>query len=560
MSEPNDQAAALNAKMRELGVLDPAETATSAGAGDGGYDSLPPLELPRDGWGLDDFAREAGKVTKLNGVFRRDRMAVTINKETGQVEPIDSDEFRTYLANLAFLFKWKSTPVPQGHPPAAPRMVKVTMSKDTAGGTLKSPQFLGQQRKLARVNSVRQPIMRADGRIELLPEGYDAESGVFTMQSDVVIREDMAIEEAREILRDLHREFPFADWASLPVEERRESRELAKQIATMVAFYAALLLPHTINRLGTLYNANTHRSGKTLLVQIVVITVQGRCKLRSKPESPEEFRKVLETTALAASPYLVLDDLTGRLANQDLNSFMTAAWWSGRLMNSQREFEVPIHTNVFLTGHNLDTSGDIAGRMLEVLLHVEDADVQQHAVRRVINEHWLSKPEVRADLCSALYALVRHWDAQKRPEGKTVKPGFESWCRMFGGIVETAGFGDPLERRQTDETTDPEFEDMKALVAHLFDKVTERVVEVKYEELIAICQEQSLFEWIIEGKWQKNGDERTFEPSGRCHSRLGLLWSRKYGGRVFHIEDGRSVRFGARGRQRHKRYQLTVEG
>ena len=554
----NDQAAAVNAKMRELGVLEPGTTSTS-GTSDDGPPVLPPLELPRDGWGLDDFAREAGKVTRLNGVFRRDRIAVTINKETGQVDTIDSDEFRTYLADLAFLFKWKATPSAPGEPPAAPHRVKVTMSKDTAGGTLKSPQFLGQQRKLSRVNAVRQPIMRADGRIELLPEGYDPESGVFTMSSDVAIREDMPIEEAREILLDLHREFPFCDWSHLAIEDRRESRELAKQVATMVAFYATLLLPHTIKRQGTLYNANTHRSGKTLLAQIVVIPVQGRCKLRSKPDSPEEFRKVLDSTALGASPYLVLDDLTGRLSNQDLNSFMTTPWWAGRLMNSQREFEVPIQTNVFLTGHNLDTSGDIAGRVLEVRLHVEEADVQQHSVRRVINEHWLSKPEVRADLCSALFALVRHWDEQKRPEGKSVKPGFESWCRMFGGIVEAAGFGDPLERRPTDETTDPEFEDMRALVTHLMTGSTEKVVEVRYDELIAVCQEQSLFTWIIEGKWQKNGDERTFEPSGRCNSRLGLLWSRKYGGRVFHIEDGRSVRFGTRGRQRHKVYCLSVE-
>jgi len=57
---------------------------------------------------------------------------------------------------------------------------------------------------------------------------------------------------------------------------------------------------------------------------MVIIPVQGPCKLRSKPDSPEEFRKVLDALALGASPYLVLDDLPGRLANQDLNSFMTS--------------------------------------------------------------------------------------------------------------------------------------------------------------------------------------------------------------------------------------------
>jgi hypothetical protein len=268
---------------------------------------------------------------------------------------------------------------------------------------------------------------------------------------------------------------------------------------------------------------------------------------------------ILDSTALGASPYLVLDDLTGKLSNQDLNAFMTSPWWSGRLMNSQREFEVPTLTNVYLTGHNLDTTGDIAGRVLEVKLHVEQADVQTHTVKRVINEG-LTKADVRGELCSALYAIVRHWAENGRPEGKSVKPGFEAWCRLFGGMVEAAGFGDPCERRADDETTGPEFEDMKALVAHFMEKTkTEKVLEFRYEEMIEACQELSLFEWIIEGKWNGKGEERTFEPSSRCNSRLGLLWSRKYGGRLFHVADGRAVRFGSRGRQRHKRYQLTVE-
>lgn len=560
MSNQDNQAQALNAKLVAMGVLDsmpvvdPTETNNGAGAG------LPPLELPRSGWGLDDFAREAAKVARASdNFFRRDKIPVTVNRETGAVEPMESDEFRTALARIAFLFKWRAVKSAPGQPPQPPERVKETMSKDTASGTLKSPEFILSQRKISRVNAVRQPIMRDDGTIELLKEGYDEASGVYTMPSEIVVREDMPIEQARALLLDLHREFPFADWSHLPVDERQESRELAKQIASMVGYYGALLLPHTIKRQGTLYNANTHRSGKTLLAQMVIIPVQGRCDLQTKPDSAEEFRKLLDSTALSASPYLLLDDLTGLLKNQSLNAFMTTPWWTGRVMNSQRTFSAPLHCNVYITGHNLDTSGDIAGRVLEVVLHVEQADVQQHSVRRVINEHWLSKHDVRGDICSALYALVRYWNEQKRPEGATVKPGFETWCRMFGGIVYAAGFGDPLERRATDETTDADFEDMKALVQAAMDTTKERVLEIKYDELITLCQSNALFGWIIEGKWTKDDGKSVFEPSGRCNSRLGLLWSRKYGGRVFHLADGRRVRFGMRGRQRHKVYTLTQE-
>lgn len=118
---------------------------------------------------------------------------------------------------------------------------------------------------------------------------------------------------------------------------------------------------------------------------------------------------------------------------------------------------------------------------------------------------------------------------------------------------------DPLERRATDETTDADFEDMKALVQAIMDKSKEKVVEVKYDELIAESLHNALFGWIIEGKWNKNETPAVYEPTGRCNSRLGLLWSRKYGGRVFSLSDGRRVRFGMRGRQRHKLYTLTLE-
>src|SRR5690606_38537142 len=128
------------------------------------------------------------------------------------------------------------------------------------------------------------------------------------------------------------------------------------------------------------------------------------------------------------------------------------------------------------------------------------------------------------------------------------------------GIVTAAGFGDPMERRASDETTDPEFENMRTLVSHFAEQMQGelKVAEVKYDELITACQELSLFEWIMEGKWNRSGGEPVFEPSMRCNSRLGKLWSSKFGGRIFHCGDGRTVRFGSRGKMRHKRYTLTV--
>lgn len=555
MSDQSDQ---FNAAMREKGVIAaPPGGIVDAQGEPAGRPSAPVLELPRDGWGLDDFAREAGMITKTNGVFRRDNVPVTVDHEKGRIETMDADRFRTYLADLAFLFKWKSNGKDR-----PPERVKVTMTKDTAAGTLKSDQFLEQQRELARVNVIRQPVIRRNGAMVLLPEVYDEETGVLTLPSDVVIREDMPIEEAVAHLRDLYREFMFPDWVDKPIAERMDSVYLSRQVSLMLGFYGSLLVPHTENRQGGFFNANRERSGKGLLAKMVIVPVMGRMKTRTKPKSDEEFLKTLDTTALCASSYLVLDDLPpGNMKSQDLNSFMTTAWWSGRYMGGQREFEVPLQTIVYMTGHNVTLTGDLAGRVLEVKLEMQEADVQRHRIERVISETWLAKTEVRSDICSALWALMRHWDKMGRPKSTATKPGFEAWCELFGGIVEAAGLGDPFVMPETDESPDPEFDDMRALIGHLMSDVTDKMVEVTFAQLVATCQHLNCFSWMVEGKWEKDKDtgEKTFETSPKCNSRMGDLFSKKYGGARFHLADGRVVKFGQRGKNRHRRYVLVVE-
>lgn len=554
----SDQADALNEQLRSRGVI-PAPPTTSAGDSDDKSErpTAPPLELPRDGWGLDDFAREAGHVTKTNGVFRRDNVAVTINKTLGTIEPLDSDRFRTYLANLAFLYKWRAAGKDK-----PPEQVKVTMSKDTASGTLKADQFLFQQRELSRVNQVRQPVIRSTGKLELLAEGYDPESGIYTMPSDVVIRDDTTAAQAVEMLTSLHREFAFPDWLDVPVAERTSSLYLARQVALMVGFYGTHLLPSSEFRQGGFFTANRERSGKGLLSRMIIVPVMGRLKVRTKPDSPEEMRKLLDSIALGAASYLMLDDISpGNLKSQDLNAFMTTDWWSGRYMNTQREFEVPISTSVYMTGHNVTLTGDLAGRLLEVKLHMQEADVSQHRVQNVITPAWLASPAVRSDICSALWALIRHWDTAGRPHGPTLKPGFESWCRVFGGITTAAGIGDPCRKLEGEDSPDPEFEDMQRMVRHIMHEVKEPLVEVQFADLISTCQHLNCFEWIIEGKWHNAGkekDERWFEPSDRCNARLGKLWSQKYGGTIFTLTDGRRVKFGQRGRGRHKKQAFAL--
>jgi len=535
-------------------------------AGDGRPDNVPWIELPRVGHPLEKFAREAANVCSKNGVYRRDMEIVTVNSKHGGIEGMDPQDFRTYLEGLAVTFKWvsKGKNEPAEEEPT-------TMSTEVAKGTLRSRQFIYRQRELLRVHSIRQPIMREDGRIELLPEGYDAHSKIMTRESPVQIYQErcecddckkngwrvraIPLAGATAVLRTLLKDFPFVS----PLD-------LAVQIASMLSFYGALLLPINAERMNFACKANKHRSGKTLLIKISIAPVMGEVLVEAFPPDSKELKELLNSTANDGASYLVLDDIMGHVKSPALNAFITASLWGFRGYHTQRKIKVPRQCVVYLSGHEMSLAADLEGRFLECRLHVEEADSQAHRVPNPINERWLSQVANRSDICNALYSIIAHWDAAGRPRGKNVKPGFEEWCEVFGGIVTFAGFEDPCQLRPDGERTDDEYDDMAALVKALLGQFAEgeRLKEFTFGELIEQCVELNLLTWKIDGKWktEKHGEggptERWYETTKKSEGAMAWLLNNKYGGTVFRI-DGKKVRFGKTGKNRSRKYTLSIE-
>ncbi len=505
------------------------------------------IELPRVGHPLDVFAREAAAVCSLNGVYRRDMDIVTVNKRTGTIERLDPDDFRTYISDLAITFKWCSQGKNQ-----PPSQEPTTMTCETAKGTLKSRQFIYRQRQLERVTSVRQPIMRDNGSIELLREGFDEHSGILTRESKVDIVE-MPLKHAQELVKALLKDFPFVS----PLDR-------AIQVASMLSFYGALLLPLNAERINFAFKANKHRSGKTLLIKVAIVPVMGMCPVSPWPETPDALIQLLNSTVNDGLGCLVIDDITGHVRSSALNSFLTANWWTFRGMHTQSTKTGQKQAVAFLSGHEMTLQADLEGRFLECRLHVEEADSHAHRVPNPINERWLARPEQRADICSALYSIIVHWDRAGRPRGKTVKPGFEDWCQVYGGMTEFAGFGDPCETRPDEQRSDNEYSDMAALVAELlkdFDfEEDERVKEYGFAELLERCVSKNLLTWKIDGRWRSvEGKGSHYEATKKTESALGWLFADKYGGTTF-VVAGKKVRFGKTGKNRNRKYTVSIEG
>jgi hypothetical protein len=559
MSEQSD---ALNKIAREKGIaVDGPAPALPGLENDADRPDLPQVKLPRAGRQLRQFAREIGAIVGANGLFRRETTPVTIDPESGRIEDMNAQRLRTYVEDQLVTFEEQYTKK------TGLTIIPETMGVDEARGVLECDAFRYPLRKLQRVNFVRLPVMRADGRIELLPKGYDPESGILTKKDCLDYATDWDAERAVLFLKDFFGEFPTVN-----------ERALAAHVCAMVAIYGAALMPVGAKRLNFAYRANRPRSGKGLMLQSALV---GPCgpfiQIQALADSKEEFRKLLDTEALNGSSYIVFDEVENRLKNRTLNAFLTATIWTGRLMNSQKKFAVPQSSIVFIAGNNIDLSADLAGRFLLVDLYVAEADPQSRPIKHVIDEVYLARDEVRADLLSAMWALVSAWDKAKRTEPDSVYRGFESFSKIYGGIVQNAGFGNPMQ--STAAEVDPDYADMLAIVERLAEAV-ERRAEYEFHQLIDVCRELHAFEWHLEGKMVKckkavptidadgnedhedtvEVDSERFELTPSKKSWFGKLFGDQYGGTKFTLSDGRRVQFGRRGSNRQRRFTIEVLG
>jgi len=530
----------------------------------------PRIKLPGPGVQVSEFARECAMAFNAGDcVFRKDGVPVMIDPETGAIMAINEHDFGTLLERCAVTYVERKIGEDDDGKPIVKKAVQ-TCPPVAAKMTIRARSFWMALRKLERVAMARQPIQRANGVVELLEHGYDDESGVFTLDCGVVVDErwikrdeatgKIDASEAAFALRTFLGEFPMVS-----------SLDLAVQICSMVSFYAALLLPTNVSRLGWFLKANKHGSGKTLLAKITVIPVMGKAIVMPYPSEEDELRKILDATAIGGKSYIILDDITGHLKSGELNAFMTASYWGGRKMHTQTQFEATRQAVVFLSGHEVTLSPDIGRRVLECRLHVEQADTGKHKVNNPVDDGYLSKPAVRSDICSALWAMVLAWHESGRPltferDGKKVEPnvkgGFQDWCKVYGGIVMHAGFDDPCGERPDDDTSDPEYDDWLVLMKHLHAQFgpEDKLMEFKFAELIEYCLELNAFAWAISGQWKSDKDtkERWYEADKKSEGRMSRLFNEKYNNTSVDLPDGKRLKFGAAGKNRHKRYQVVL--
>lgn len=351
--------------------------------------------------------------------------------------------------------------------------------------------------------------------------------------SDEMPYYDWTLRESTTYLREILQEFPFADWKTEIIQDEegelevRQSRSQAVQVAAMLSLFCTAMLPDGANRMGFIYNANSQRSGKTLLAKLAIMTVCGVFKAQPWKGNEDDLNKVLDAEMLAGSLYICFDNVRGYMGSQTLEGLMTAPQWTGRVLGKTQMFTAENHMNLFITGNDCIVSPDMAHRCLICDLFVEQGDVQERQVKNLIDEVWLMDIENRRNTLSALWGIAKHWNKVGRPTATSFgfKPrlGFERWGDLIGGIVGAAGFGNPLEKVQLESAGDSEERNVHKLIDRMREMALgENRGEFSFQQIVDFCHDDGLFDYMLDGKETQDG----YKLNASSTSRFGLTLNR----------------------------------
>jgi hypothetical protein len=156
-------------------------------------DPRPKVRLPGNNWLLSETAAALGQHLADKSLF--DRNGEIVFLDASELRAVIPQTFRTLVERYVICYRQRPFN-------DASYEVNVTMRDEEARGIMASPQFKEKLRHLRRVNLCRLPVLRADGKLELLPEGYDTASETLTVSS-VTYPEDLPLAVAVETIRDL---------------------------------------------------------------------------------------------------------------------------------------------------------------------------------------------------------------------------------------------------------------------------------------------------------------------------------------------------------------------
>lgn len=343
--------------------------------------------------------------------------------------------------------------------------------------------------QIERILSYPLPILKND-KLFFPKRGYNPDLKLYIPNDAPVIDPDIPIDEATSFLIDLYSEFCF-----------KEEIDLFKALASLLTpFLRGLYSDWSVRTPVFIFFANRERAGKDFCAGIRTITYLGFASEEpplstgQKGDSNEEVRKKIMSALLSGKTFLHFSNNRGHINSAVFEQVATARRWSDRILGGNETASFDNSLELSLSG-NIGTTltPDLANRSIIIDMHlaIENA-----------NKRTFSKPNLhayvydnRSKILSALYALVREWNAKGRPLSKTPFASYPEWAGIIGGIFESVAWPNPIKSDDSAINLDSELEDMKLLFELCYEKHPDKWLKKGDIQDVIVNSECDIFTW-----------------------------------------------------------------
>ncbi len=382
---------------------------------------------------------------------------------------------------------------------------------------------------------VEAPIIKPTGNILDKP-GYDPETMLFYQPSPQLdipeipsLPTMLNVEDAKVILREPLRDFPFS-----------EKADLTNMLALLITPFIRPALNGPVPL--ALVSAPQPGSGKTLLGEIcgLVATGHSPTMLQFSP-SEEENRKKITSALLQGDSVIEYDNVKLKVDSGVLASALTGNEWGDRILGRSQNVRLAQRATWIMNGNNLQIGDELNRRSFPINLLPNES----HPWLRQDFSHdnltqWVR--ENRGRLIWAILVLIRHWVISGKPRFTSIALGnFNDWAETVGGIIVNAGIPNFLENLdEMYETQGEEEWQWEYFLSHLNDEFGDKWFTTKeVSQLIADNQNlvYDLPTEIVECWDEQQGN--TSSQNRKIGRALRSIINRRFGTKGIFLENER---------------------
>jgi hypothetical protein len=338
---------------------------------------------------------------------------------TPTLSVLQPDAFRSRVERHGKLFAWRLV---DGKPVLAPAL----MPRDTAAALLATAEARELLPPIASVLSCPVIVEAEAGQVAILGKGYHPQHGGLLVTGGE-LPPQVAQEEAAASLRWLVEEFVFQS-------EGDRSRALAALITPALRIGCFLKGNVPLDAA----EADQSQSGKLYRHDLVCSLHRERAYVVTARQGgvgsvDESFAAAL----VAGRPFIMLDNLRGRLDSQHLESFLTAPGTFPARVPHRGEIMVdPKCFLIQLSSNGVSATRDLVNRSSICRIRKRPG----FAYRDTIGELRARQPY----FLGCVFSLIAEWVAAGKPRTKDCRHDFREWCQVLDWICQNLLEAAPL--------------------------------------------------------------------------------------------------------------------